>query len=81
MHEDQTAVEIRLRDGRVLACRVDNAIGSLARPLSDADIERKFRGLAQDILPPAQIDRLVGLAWKVGALSSADEVAKAAAAA
>jgi len=80
MHEDQTEVDIRLRDGRVLTCRVDNAIGSLARPLSDADIERKFRGLAQDILPSAQIDRLVGLAWKVGELARADEVARAAAA-
>ncbi len=79
MHEDQTLVEIRLVDGRVLGKRVENAIGSLARPLSDADIEAKFRGLASDVLPQEQVERVLGLAWKVAALAEAGQIAAAAA--
>jgi 2-methylcitrate dehydratase PrpD len=78
MHEDQTLVEIRLNDGRTVSKRVENAIGSLARPLSDTDLEAKFRGLAEDVLPKAQVDRVLGLAWKVSALASAGEIARAA---
>jgi 2-methylcitrate dehydratase PrpD len=77
MHEDQTLVQVKLKDGTVLSKRIENAIGSLARPLSDADLEAKFRGLAEDVLPKAQVDRVLGLAWKVGALMQAGEVAAA----
>jgi 2-methylcitrate dehydratase PrpD len=78
MHEDQTLVEVRLKDGRTLSKYVEAAIGSLKRPQTDADLEAKFRGLAEDVLPKAQVDKVLGLAWKVGALASAGEVAAAA---
>jgi hypothetical protein len=57
---------------------VEAAIGSLKRPQTDADLEAKFRGLAEDVLPKAQVDKVLGLAWKVGALASAGDVAAAA---
>ena len=79
MHEDQTLVEVKLTDGRVLTKKVENAIGSLARPQTDADLEAKFRGLAEDVLPAAQVALVMGLAWKIGALADAGEVARAAA--
>ncbi len=78
MHEDQTLVEVKLKDGRTLSKYVEAAIGSLKRPQTDADLEAKFRGLAQDVLPKAQVDKVLGLAWKVGALASAGDVAAAA---
>ena len=78
MHEDQTLVEVSLKDGRTLSKYVEAAIGSLKRPQTDADLEAKFRGLAEDVLPKAQVDKVLGLAWKVGALASAGEVAAAA---
>ncbi len=77
MHEDQTLVEVRLEDGRVLSKRIENAIGSLARPQSDTDLEAKFRGLALEVLPQAQVDHILGLAWKVGELPDAGSVARA----
>ena len=43
MHEDAAHVAIRLKDGRTLEKHVEHAIGSLARPMSDADLEAKFR--------------------------------------
>jgi len=78
MHEDQTRVEVKLKDGRTLSKYVEAAIGSLKRPQTDADLEAKFRGLAEDVLPKAQVDKVLGLAWKVGALASAGEIAAAA---
>ena len=77
MHEDQTLVEVRLEDGRVLSKRIENAIGSLARPQSDTDLEAKFRGLALEVLPETQVDHILGLAWKVGELPDAGSVARA----
>jgi 2-methylcitrate dehydratase PrpD len=78
MHEDQTRVEVTLKDGRKLSRYVEAAIGSLKRPQTDADLEGKFRGLAEDVLSKDQVDRVLGLAWKVGALASAADVATAA---
>ena len=78
MHEDQTRVEVTLKDGRKLSRYVEAAIGSLKRPQTDADLEGKFRGLAEDILSKDQVDRVLGLAWKVGALANAADVAAAA---
>jgi 2-methylcitrate dehydratase PrpD len=77
MHEDQTRVTVRLKDGRVLEKFVEHAIGSLARPMSDVDLEAKFRGLAKGILSIQETDRLIGMCWKIGKLSDAGEVARA----
>ena len=77
MHEDQTRVTVRTKDGRTFDKFVEHAIGSLARPMSAADLETKFRGLAKGILSKAETDRLVGLCWKIGELPDAGEVARA----
>ncbi len=38
---------------------VEHAIGSLQRPMSDADLERKFHGLVDPVLGAARAARLV----------------------
>jgi 2-methylcitrate dehydratase PrpD len=78
IHEDQVHVTIRLRNGKTLEKFVEHAIGSIARPMSDADLEAKFRGLAKGILPAAQTDRLIRLCWDIAGLKDAAEVARAA---
>jgi len=77
MHEDQTRVAIRLKNGKTVEKFVEHAIGSLHRPMSDADLEAKFRGLAKGILGQADCDRLIGLCWKIGELEDAAEIAGA----
>jgi 2-methylcitrate dehydratase PrpD len=77
VHEDQVRITIKLKNGRMLEKFVEHAIGSLDRPMSDADLEAKFRGLAQGILSAAETDRLIELCWKVGTLADASEVARA----
>ena len=53
------------KDGRKLHVFVEHAIGSVQRPMSDADLRRKFHGLADPVLGNARaeqvIDRCVAL--------------------
>jgi len=75
--EDEARVTMTLRNGERLSRHVPNALGSLARPMSDEDIERKFRDLAQDVLPQAQIDQAIGLCWKIDEQPDAGRVGAA----
>jgi len=77
VHEDQVHVTIRLKSGTVLEKHIEHAVGSIDRPMSDADLEAKFRGLADGILSRSETDRLIGLCWSVGKLRDAAEVARA----
>ncbi|MET0544538.1 MAG: MmgE/PrpD family protein [Variovorax sp.] len=60
---DVTAV---LTDGRREHVFVEHAIGSLQRPMSDADLERKFHGLSDAILGADTTDRLLQACWALG---------------
>ena len=50
IHEASADVTIFLRDGRRLHTFVQHAIGSLERPMSDADLARKFHDLVDPVL-------------------------------
>jgi 2-methylcitrate dehydratase PrpD len=65
IREDEARITVELADGRSVDCHVEHAVGSEARPMSDADLERKFRGLAEPVLAPARIDRLIDGCWNI----------------
>ena len=77
MHEDQVRVSIKLKGGKTLDNYVEHVAGSLDRPMSDADLEAKFRGLAEGILSRSETDKLIRLCWDIGNLRDAGEVARA----
>jgi len=52
-------VTVTCTDGRTLHVRVDHAIGSLERPMGDADLARKFHGLVDPVLGSARADLLI----------------------
>jgi 2-methylcitrate dehydratase PrpD len=60
---DVTAV---LVDGRLEHVRIEHAIGSLQRPMSDAQLEAKFRGLSEPVIGRDRTDALIAAAWRVG---------------
>jgi 2-methylcitrate dehydratase PrpD len=76
----QARVAITLRDGTRHERYVEHALGTLARPMSDVDLEAKFRGLVHGILTPAAADQVIRLCWNVNALSDTGAIARAAAA-
>jgi hypothetical protein len=45
---------------------VEHAIGSMQRPMSDADLERKFHGMSDAILGAEATDRLLKACWSLG---------------
>ena len=76
--EDQVRVAITLKDGRRLEKYIDQAVGSVKNPMSDKDLESKFSGLAEGILPADQVRKVMDLCWKVEALPAVSVLAQAA---
>jgi len=64
-------VTIDCRDGRKLHLFVEHAVGSLERPLSDADLAKKFHGLVDPVLGAARAGRWLDAC---GSLAAASDV-------
>ncbi|HEY7060048.1 MAG TPA: MmgE/PrpD family protein [Chloroflexota bacterium] len=65
-----TIIEIELADGRTLAGRADFGKGSPANPLSDAELEAKFRECAaRGGLPEPAAERVAALVWRLEELA------------
>jgi 2-methylcitrate dehydratase PrpD len=58
---DETAADVTVicTDGRTLRAFVPHAIGSRERPMSDADLARKFHALVDPVLGAARAERLI----------------------
>jgi len=54
-----------LKDGRRVHVFVEHAIGSLQNPMTDANLEAKFHGLADPILGADQTTALIKACWDV----------------
>jgi 2-methylcitrate dehydratase PrpD len=76
--EDQAHIEVDLTDGRTLTRFVEQSLGNLKRPLSDAQLESKFRDQGVLALPAAQIESLVELCWRIDELDDVRELVQAA---
>lgn len=71
-----TEVEITMIDGQTYRCRVDLPKGHVLNPLSDAELEGKFRGMAGRSMSEGQIDGLLRAAWDLDRLTDIGELTK-----
>ncbi len=78
--EDQVRMTITLKDGSKLEKYIEHAVGSVTNPMSDKELEAKFAGQANGILPADQARRAMELCWDIEALPSAAALAEAASA-
>ena len=62
---DAARVRVGLKDGRVVERFVEHALGSLGRPMSDSELESKFRTLCAPILAGDEIDAVLGACWRL----------------
>lgn len=69
---------VKLKNGRTLTKQIENAIGSVQKPLSDAQLDTKFLDLADGVLPAAQAKSLLALCWNVEAQEDVAAIARAA---
>jgi 2-methylcitrate dehydratase PrpD len=68
---DATAV---LMDGRRVHVRVDHAIGSLERPLSNAQLEGKFKALVVPVLGETKARDITATCWRLSSLPNVSEL-------
>lgn len=80
IHEDQVRITIILKDGRRLDKFIEHAVGSVQNPMSDGELEAKFMGQADGILPPDQARRAMSLCRDIESLANAAAIAEAASA-
>jgi 2-methylcitrate dehydratase PrpD len=71
--EDQSDIEVVLENGTVLRRFVECSLGNLRRPLSDRQLEEKFRDQAR--IP--QVDRVIDLCWRLDELQDVNELVSA----
>jgi 2-methylcitrate dehydratase PrpD len=76
--EDQAHIEVELKDGRRLTTFVEQSLGNIHRPLSDRQLEDKFRDQAVLVLPARDVDALIALCWKIDQLDDVGELVTAA---
>jgi 2-methylcitrate dehydratase PrpD len=74
--EDQVHIAVSLKDGRRLEKFIEHAIGSAKNPMSDAQLEAKFKGLAGGILPAERVARLIDVCWNLEQAPDAGQVAR-----
>ena len=80
LKQDQARVRITLKDGRVLEQFVEHAVGSVENPMTDAQLEAKFKDLVAGIIPAGRVRHLIDLCWNVGTLKDAGDIPRAASA-
>jgi 2-methylcitrate dehydratase PrpD len=77
--DDQVRITITLQDGGRLEKHVEHAVGSAKNPMTDAQLEAKFSGLAEGILPAERIRQTMELCWGIEKLPDAAAIARSAA--
>jgi 2-methylcitrate dehydratase PrpD len=73
---DAAVVSLRTTTGDLLSAHIAHARGSLARPLSDRELEAKFRDLAAYGAPSIDAGRLIEALWAIDQTNSAGDVMK-----
>jgi 2-methylcitrate dehydratase PrpD len=75
--EDQARIEVELATGETLARFVEQSLGNVHRPMSDKQLEDKFRDQAVTALPAAQVERAIQLCWRIDELDDVAELVRA----
>ena len=76
---EAASVTLRLASGLEESCHVPHALGSLGRPLSDLDIDRKLAGLANHNAAGVDHERLIAAVWGLEGLADCSIIATLAA--
>jgi 2-methylcitrate dehydratase PrpD len=75
--EDQVAIEVELNSGETLELFVEQSLGNIHRPLSNEQLDAKFRDQGVLALPAEQIEALIAASWKIDTAADAGDLARA----
>jgi 2-methylcitrate dehydratase PrpD len=65
---------MKLKDGTEYSVLTEHALGTPGNPMSDAQVEDKYRALASEILPAGNVDAVVQRIWGIDKLDSIREL-------
>jgi len=65
---------LTLKDGTMYSATTEFALGTPGNPMSDAQVEDKFRALAGDVLPQEKVDLLAERLWSIEGVRSMGEL-------
>jgi len=68
-------VEVTTTDGRTLACRVDDAKGTIRNPLTPAEIHTKYLKLATTVTPASHAEKIAALVARIERATTARDLA------
>ncbi len=69
LSDSEAEILVELTDGRTLEHKVPFPLGHPAKPLTDTDVEEKFRDLVCDLLDPRQIGTVLGEVQRLDEMS------------
>ncbi|HUA20357.1 MAG TPA: MmgE/PrpD family protein [Bryobacteraceae bacterium] len=72
--EDQAHIEVELMTGEKISRFVEQSLGNIHRPLTDRQLEDKFRDQAELAVLPSQVNRLIELCWGIDELDNVHEL-------
>jgi 2-methylcitrate dehydratase PrpD len=73
---DSAVVTVTLTDGTRHTCRIDHGIGSATRPMTNAELETKFAGMAIPVLGEARTLALMAQCWDMANAPDAGDLAR-----
>jgi 2-methylcitrate dehydratase PrpD len=76
--EDQAHIEVELGSGEKLSSFVEQSLGNVHRPMTNRQLEDKFRDQAVLAIPATQVEKLIALCWTIEELEDVGEVVNAA---
>jgi 2-methylcitrate dehydratase PrpD len=74
--EDQVDVEIKMKSGETISFFLEASLGNVERPLSNAQLDEKFRDQTVLALPSQQVDALLTATWRITELADAGEIVR-----
>jgi len=77
--EDQADVEVEMMNGRKIRRFVECSLGNIHRPMTDRQLEDKFREQVLLAMPAADVEKLIRLCWRIDELADVNELIRAAA--
>jgi 2-methylcitrate dehydratase PrpD len=76
---DAAEVTILMSDATRHTARIDHCLGSASRPMTNHELEEKFRGMGEPVLGSARTATVMAMAWNLETLPDAADLPRAAA--
>jgi 2-methylcitrate dehydratase PrpD len=72
--DDEVLVTVTMQDGTRYMKHVEHAVGNVERPMTDAQLEDKFRDLATRVIDSGRAERIIKMCWAFEQLADSREL-------